>query len=54
MPVRFGYACINMELSEQGIICSRTMRKATFQKKGIPYAAELSLTNVKNILPILK
>ena len=54
MPVRFGYACINMELSEKGIICSRTMRKATFQKKGIAYAAELALSNAKNILPILK
>ena len=54
MPVRFGYACINMELSEQGIICSRTMRKATFEKKGISYASELSLRNIQSILPILK
>ena len=54
MSVRFGYACINMELSEKGIICSRTMRKATFEKKGIPYASELSLRNIQSLLPILK
>ena len=49
---RFGYACINMELREKGIFNSRTMRKATFLKKGIPYVSQLVLQNVKDMLPI--
>ncbi len=49
---RFGYACINMHLREKGIFNSRTMRKATFLSKGLPYASELILKNVKDLLPI--
>ena len=28
-----GYACINMELREQGIFTNRTLRKATLEEK---------------------
>ena len=49
---RFGYACINMHLREKGIFNSRTMRKATFLSKGLPYASKLILKNVKDLLPI--
>lgn len=49
---RFGYACINMELREKGIFNSRTMRKATFESKGLSYASQLVLQNVKDLLPI--
>ena len=45
MSVRFGYCCINLELQKQGITSNRTMRKATFLKKGLDYASELSLIN---------
>ena len=49
---RFGYACINMTLREQGIFNSRTMRKKTFEEKGIPYVSKIVLQNVKDLLPI--
>ena len=51
-----GYACINMELSSRKIKVStnRTMRKDTFQQKGIAYASEIALQNCKDLLTILK
>ena len=49
---RFGYACINMYLREKGIFNSRTMRKKTFLEKGLPYASQLVLQNIKDLLPI--
>ncbi len=49
---RFGYACLNMELREKNIFNSRTMRKATFLKKGLPYVSKIVLQNVKDLLPI--
>lgn len=53
MTVRFGYCCINLELQKQGITCNRTMRKATFQKKGLDYASELSLINAEALEKII-
>ena len=51
-----GYACINMELSAQKpkISTNRTMRKKTFQEKGLDYTSELILQNVTDLLTILK
>lgn len=49
---RFGYACINMFLRDKGVFNSRTMRKKTFLEKGLPYASQLVLQNVKDLLPI--
>ena len=49
---RFGYACINMSLREKGVFNSRTMRKKTFIEKGLDYASQLVLQNVKDLLPI--
>lgn len=49
---QFGYACINMELRQKNIFNSRTMRKATFLSKGLPYASQLVLQNVKDLMPI--
>ena len=51
---RFGYACINMFLREKGIFNSRTMRKKTFLEKGLPYASQLVLQNVKDMMPIFE
>lgn len=53
MSVRFGYCCINMELQEEGTTCNRTMRKATFYKKGLEYVSELSLINVRALEKIV-
>ena len=52
---RFGYACINMHLQEtQKVQCNRKMIKRTFLSKGIPYASELSLSNVSNLEKVVE
>ena len=59
-----GYACINMALSyprewgdkprgTQRVTTNRSMIKKTFVQKGIPYASELSLQNVKDLETIV-
>lgn len=54
MTSRFGYCCINTTLKkEKKITSNRTMRKATFQKKGINYASELFLKNVIDLEKII-
>ena len=53
--VRFGYACINMELQEdRGIQTSRGMIKRTFMQKGISYASELALQNCRDLIEVIK
>lgn len=54
MREHLGYACINMELSEAGISTNRGMIKRTFQSKGINYAADLALLNLKDLLKVLQ
>ena len=59
----FGYACINMELSEpekygdkskNRIFTNRSMIKKTFLNKGIDYASSLSLKNCNDLFSIIK
>ena len=56
MPTQFGYACLNMTLQSKKpkVTCNRGMIKRTFKNKGIPYASELALKNVTDLLEILK
>ena len=49
-----GYACINMTLGKKGITTNRSMIKRTFKEKGIPYASELSIQNVRDFIEIIK
>jgi len=53
-----GYACINKGFSDrpksQRITTNRTMIKRTFQEKGIAYASELALRNVRDLNTILE
>ena len=51
-----GYACINMELSNQKpkVYTGRSMIKRTFKSKGIRYASELGLDNCKDLFKIIK
>mgnify|MGYP003140025785 FL=1 len=51
-----GYACINMQLSNQKpkIYTGRSMIKRTFESKGIEYASELGLDNCKDLFQIIK
>ena len=52
---RFGYCCINKTLQEkEGIHTSRTMRRKTFDSKGLGYVAELAFDNSKDLLRILQ
>ena len=55
--MNYGYACINMTLSEvpksKRITTNRSMIKRTFKEKGIKYASELALQNVKDLIKIL-
>ena len=53
---RMGYACINMQLSNQKpkIYTGRSMIKRTFKQKGINYASELGLDNTKDLFKIVK
>lgn len=53
MQSRFGYCCINSTLQESGVTCNRTMRKATFEIRGLSYASELLLLNVKDLEKIV-
>ena len=49
-----GYACINMTLGKKGVTTNRGMIKRTFLQKGIPYASELSIQNVRDLIEIIK
>ncbi len=53
----YGYACINMGFSSRPkskrITTNRTMIRRTFDEKGIMYASELALQNVKDLNTIL-
>jgi len=50
--INLGYACICLSIGND-ITTNRTMRKATFKEKGVDYVSELTLKNVRDILPIL-
>ena len=52
--LQLGYACINTELRKKSIFTNRHMRKATFESKGINYASELNLQNVKDLCTIIQ
>jgi len=47
--MNLGYACINTVLSENKITTNRTMRRKTFDAKGIEYVSDLALANVKDL-----
>ena len=52
--VNFGYACINLTLTEAGITTNKGMVRRTFLEKGIQYASQLALQNVYGLLKILE
>jgi len=52
--MNLGYACINTALSSRGIMTNRTMRRKTFDAKGIDYVSDLSLLNVKDLKTIVQ
>ena len=52
--MNLGYACINMTLGKTKITTNRSMIKKTFIQRGINYAAELGLQNVKDLETIIQ
>lgn len=52
--INLGYACLNMELRDKNIFNSRTMRKKTFEEKGLSYTSSLCLKNVRDLVTILR
>lgn len=54
MNRRLGYCCINLSLASQKISTNRGMVKKTFLEKGISYASELALQNVKDLRKIIE
>lgn len=54
--MNLGYACINTTLASQTpkITTNRSMIKRTFDERGIEYASELILQNVRDLFEILK
>jgi len=55
MKPNLGYACINSTLQKQEkITCNRSMIKRTFLARGISYASELALSNVRGLKRIVE
>jgi UV DNA damage endonuclease len=54
--MNLGYACINMSLSKEKpkVTTNRSMIKRTFISKGIDYASELSILNVRDLIKIIQ
>jgi UV DNA damage endonuclease len=52
--IRFGYCCINAQLSSQGIRTGRTMIERKFKAGGMQLASDISLANARDLLPILQ
>jgi UV DNA damage endonuclease len=52
---RIGYACINVTLrQEENVKVNRKMIRKTWLAKGLPWASELALSNVKGVARILQ
>lgn len=47
--MKVGYACINTTLAEASVHVNRSMVKRTFLEKGIAYASQLALANVRDL-----
>lgn len=59
MSVNIGYCCIcegiNIKLKPKDhITVNNSMQKKTFLKEGLPYVSELTITNLRNCLKVLK
>jgi UV DNA damage endonuclease len=55
MSVNLGYACINMTLQEsEKVQCNRGMIKRTFLAKGVEYASQLAVSNLKAMLKVIE
>lgn len=49
LRIQLGFACINTELREKDIFCSRTTRQKTVNDKGVEFVKELIKKNVRDL-----
>lgn len=54
LSIQLGFACINTELKEKNIFCSRTVRQETFCNKGIGYVKELVRKNIRDLKKLVQ
>ena len=52
--MRLGYCCINLTLKDQAITTNRGMIKKTWLEQGLPRAAELAESNIRDLCKILE
>ncbi|OLY91702.1 UV-damage endonuclease [Cnuella takakiae] len=52
--INLGYACININLNDQGVSSSKGMIRRTFLEKGVQYASQIALQNVQGLLQIVE
>jgi UV DNA damage endonuclease len=52
--MKFGYACINLTLSEKGITTNRVVRKKTFDENGLEEISKISILNLQDLKTILE
>lgn len=52
--IRTGYACINMELGQQGIRTGRSLIDRKFKQGGLQLASDIALANAQDLITILK
>jgi UV DNA damage endonuclease len=52
--MKYGYACINTELSSQGISTNRTLRRKTLADQGLSYYENLVILNLIDLKKILE
>jgi hypothetical protein len=48
--IRYGYCCINQQLSSQGIRTGRAMIDRKFKLGGLQLASDIALANAKDLL----
>jgi len=52
--MKYGYACINTDLSKQGISTNRTLRRKTLADQGLGYYENLVILNLMDLKKILE
>jgi UV DNA damage endonuclease len=54
LSIQLGFACINTELREKDIFCSRTLRQQTFCDKGVKFVKELVKNNIQDLKKLVQ
>lgn len=52
--MKFAYACDNINLGLQGVLCCRTLHQKTFELKGLDFVSELIIRNIEDLQKIVE